>query len=66
MNRIFNDFEYKPGFTTVNTPLKEVIKARKGVCQDFADLAISCIRSVGLQARYISGYLETIAPEGKK
>lgn len=66
MNRIFNDFEFKPGFTTVATPLRDVFKERKGVCQDFAHLAVSCIRSVGLPARYISGYLETIAPEGKE
>ncbi len=66
MNRIFRDFEYKPGFTTIATPLQYVLKERKGVCQDFAHLAISCIRSVGLPARYISGYLETIAPEGKE
>ena len=42
------------------------MKERKGVCQDFAHLAIACIRSVGLAARYISGYLETAAPEGKE
>lgn len=66
MNRIYNDFEFKSGFTTVATPLREVIKARKGVCQDFAHLAVACIRSVGLPARYISGYLETIPPEGKE
>lgn len=66
MNRIFSDFEFKPGFTTVATPLKDVIKSRKGVCQDFAHLAIACIRAVGLPARYISGYLETIAPAGKE
>jgi transglutaminase-like putative cysteine protease len=64
--RIFKEFEYKPGHTTVSTPLAQVMKERKGVCQDFAHLAISCIRSVGLPARYVSGYIETISPEGKE
>ena len=64
--RIYKDFQFKPGFTTIATPLAEVMKERKGVCQDFAHLAIACIRSVGLPARYMSGYLETLAPEGKE
>jgi len=64
--RIYKDFQFKPGFTTIATPLTEVMKERKGVCQDFAHLAIACIRSVGLPARYMSGYLETLAPEGKE
>jgi transglutaminase-like putative cysteine protease len=62
--RIFNEFEYKPGHTTVSTPLAQVMKERKGVCQDFAHLAISCLRAVGLPARYVSGYIETVSPEG--
>ncbi|MEO5683597.1 MAG: transglutaminase family protein [Chitinophagaceae bacterium] len=66
MQRIYQDFEFTPGFTTVSTPISEVMKARKGVCQDFAHLAIACVRSVGLPARYISGYLETMAPPGKE
>ncbi len=66
MQRIYKDFEFKPGFTTIATPISEVMKARKGVCQDFAHLAIACVRSMGLPARYISGYLETIAPAGKE
>ena len=57
--RIYNDFEYVPGFTTISTPLSDVFKHRKGVCQDFAHLAIGCLRAMGLAARYISGYLET-------
>jgi len=60
--RIFTDFEFKPGFTTIATPLSEVMQQRKGVCQDFAHLAIACLRSVGLAARYVSGYIETISP----
>jgi transglutaminase-like putative cysteine protease len=64
VKRIYQEFEFKPGFTTLATPLKEVMEQRKGVCQDFAHLAIACVRSVGLPARYVSGYIETIAPEG--
>ncbi len=66
MQRIYCEFEFKPGFTTIATPLSEVLKAGKGVCQDFAHLAIACVRSMGLPARYISGYLETIPPPGKE
>ena len=62
--RIYKDFEYKPGHTTIATPLSQVMEERKGVCQDFAHLAIACIRSVGLSARYVSGYIETFSPEG--
>ena len=62
--RIYKDFEYKPGHTTIATPLFVVMKERKGVCQDFAHLAIACLRSIGLPARYVSGYIETISPEG--
>lgn len=64
MRRIYTDFEFTPGFTTVSTPLSEVMRERKGVCQDFAHLAIACVRSVGLPARYVSGYIETISPPG--
>ena len=46
--RIFVDYLYDPGFTTVTTPLEEVIAFRRGVCQDFAHLAIGCLRSMGL------------------
>ncbi len=62
--RIYQDFEYKPGYTTIATPLSLVMQERKGVCQDFAHLAIACLRSVGLPARYVSGYIETLSPEG--
>ncbi|ULQ51926.1 transglutaminase family protein [Flavihumibacter fluvii] len=65
MQRIYTDFEFNPRFTTVATPLAEVMKHRKGVCQDFAHLAIACIRAMGLPVRYVSGYLETVAPMGK-
>ena len=62
--RIFTDFVYDPGFTTVTTPLEDVLAFRRGVCQDFAHLAIGCFRSMGLAARYVSGYLETAPPAG--
>jgi transglutaminase-like putative cysteine protease len=66
MQRIYKDFTYKAGFTTISTPLSEVMKERKGVCQDFAHLGISCVQAMGLPARYVSGYLETIAAPGKE
>jgi transglutaminase-like putative cysteine protease len=56
---IHGDFQYEPGSTSVSTPLAEAFAARKGVCQDFSHLAIACLRSLGLPARYVSGYLET-------
>ena len=64
-HRIFTEFEFNPNYTDVNTPIKEVLKAKKGVCQDFSHLAIACIRSMGFAARYVSGYLETSPPKGK-
>ena len=63
--RSTRDFAYKPGSTSVSTPLAEVFAARAGVCQDFAHLAIACLRSLGLPARYVSGYLETDPPPGR-
>ena len=63
--RIFRDFQYDPVATTVATPLEEVLAQRRGVCQDFAHLAIASLRSLGLAARYVSGYLRTRPPEGK-
>ncbi|WP_213999827.1 transglutaminase family protein [Arsukibacterium sp.] len=62
---IFNEFQYDPEFSTVVTPLRDVISHKRGVCQDFAQLAISCLRAVGIPARYVSGYLETRPPEGQ-
>jgi transglutaminase-like putative cysteine protease len=64
--RIFRDFKYDPVATSVATPLEEVWAKRRGVCQDFAHLAIACLRSLGLPARYVSGYLRTHAPPGKE
>jgi transglutaminase-like putative cysteine protease len=66
MHRIYKEFDYVPGFSTIATPLDEVLKHRKGVCQDFAHLAIACLRMQGLAARYVSGYLETTPPKGKE
>ena len=66
MQRIYKDFKYTPGFSTISTPLSAVLKERKGVCQDFAHLGIACVRAMGLAARYVSGYIETIPPKGKE
>ena len=66
MRRIYTDFKYTAGFTTISTPLSVVMEERKGVCQDFAHLGIACLQSMGLAAKYISGYLETIPPPGKE
>lgn len=63
--RIYREFKYDPHFTTVATPLDEVLSERRGVCQDFAHLAIACLRALGLAARYVSGYLETLPPPGQ-
>lgn len=65
-HRIFSDFTYDPHFTTVVTPLDEVLEHRRGVCQDFAHLAIACVRAMGIPARYVSGYLETLPPPGQE
>ena len=65
MTRIYKEFEYDPAFTTIATPLDEVLKHRRGVCQDFAHVGIACLRGLGLAARYVSGYLETVPPAGQ-
>ena len=65
MARIYNDFTYDKTATTVDTGVDQVLADRKGVCQDFAHLAIGGLRSLGLPARYVSGYLETLPPPGK-
>ncbi|MEO6686958.1 MAG: transglutaminase family protein [Dyadobacter sp.] len=64
--KIFTEFDFVPDFTTIHTPIREVLAAKKGVCQDFSHLAIACIRSFGFAARYVSGYLETLPPPGKQ
>jgi transglutaminase-like putative cysteine protease len=63
--RIHADFTFDPEATTVATPIGQVFESRRGVCQDFARLEITCLRALGLAARYVSGYLETVPPKGK-
>ena len=65
IRRIFTEFKYDKSATTVDTAVDQVLADRKGVCQDFAHLAIGCLRSLGLAARYVSGYLRTLPPPGK-
>jgi transglutaminase-like putative cysteine protease len=65
-SRIHTDFTYRSGSTTVSTGVNEVLIAREGVCQDFARLAIACLRAHGLAASYVSGYLATYPPPGKE
>jgi len=65
MARINREFTYDSTATSVSTPLASVLAMRLGVCQDFAHLQIGCLRSLGLAARYVSGYLETTPPPGR-
>lgn len=64
--RIFEDFEFDNTATDMATPLLTVFEQRKGVCQDFAHLAIAGLRGLGLSARYVSGYLRTVPPPGQE
>ena len=64
-HRIFTTFVFDAGFSDVTTPLADVLAARRGVCQDFAHIACAALRSVGLPARYVSGYIETLPPPGQ-
>lgn len=64
-SRINADFTFTPGFTDISTPIWEVFANKKGVCQDYAHFSLACLRSIGLAAQYVSGYLETIPPPGK-
>jgi len=57
--RIYTDFKYEPEVTRVDTPLLDVFRARRGVCQDFSHVMIGALRSIGLAARYVSGYLRS-------
>jgi transglutaminase-like putative cysteine protease len=65
MTRIHQEFTYETASTDINTPALEALKSRKGVCQDFAHILIGCLRTQGLAARYVSGYLVTEVPEGQ-
>ena len=64
-NIIHTGFAFDPAATTLTTPVLEVIEKKRGVCQDFAHLMISCLRSAGLPARYVSGYILTHPPAGQ-
>lgn len=66
MGRIRRDFAFKPGVTTISTPVSQVLSLRAGVCQDFAHLMIAGLRALGLPARYASGYVRTRPPPGQK
>ncbi|MDH4394502.1 MAG: transglutaminase family protein [Limnobacter sp.] len=65
MSRIHREFKYESGSTTINTTVQEVMANRKGVCQDFAHVMLSVLRSLGLSARYVSGYMLTDPPPGQ-
>ncbi|NBB10848.1 transglutaminase family protein [Pseudomonas sp. SLFW] len=65
MEKIFDEFTFDGEATQVATPLVEVLETRRGVCQDFAHLMLACLRSRGLAARYVSGYLLTQPPPGQ-
>lgn len=66
MARIFTDFEFVSGFSDITTPIEKIFEAKKGVCQDFAQFAISALRTIGLPAKYMSGYIETLPAKGEK
>ena len=65
MAKIHGEFKFDPAATTVTTPVMKFFAQKRGVCQDFAHFMISCLRSNGLAARYVSGYLLTRAAPGK-
>jgi transglutaminase-like putative cysteine protease len=64
--RIHSDFTFRPGVTTTSTPIRDVMRRREGVCQDFAHVMISMLRSFGIPARYVSGYIRTRPSPGHK
>jgi transglutaminase-like putative cysteine protease len=64
--RIHRDFRYVTGSSSVGSSVPELLERGEGVCQDFAHLAVAALRSVGLAARYVSGYLETTPPPGQQ
>ena len=66
MDRIHGELTFDPKATTVSTPVMTVFEMKRGVCQDFAHLMLSCLRSIGLAARYVSGYLLTHPPPGRE
>ena len=64
--RIHQDFRYDSTATTVSTPVDEVVRLGRGVCQDFAHLELACLRALGVPGRYVSGYLMTRPPPGQQ
>ena len=66
MDRIHHEFTYESYSTQINTPALQALAQRKGVCQDFAHILIACLRTLGLPARYVSGYLLTEPPPGQE
>lgn len=64
-SRIHEDFRFDSKATEVSTPVETIFEKRRGVCQDFSHFQIACLRSLGLPARYVSGYLRTVPPPGK-
>ena len=66
MTWIYNEFDYDPSFSTVVTTAQKAWDAKRGVCQDFAHVALAILREAGIPARYVSGYLETLPPPGQK
>ncbi len=65
-HKLHDEMTYAPGETSVSTSLLEVLEKKRGVCQDYAHLMLACLRSRGLAARYVSGYLRTVPPAGQK
>ena len=63
--RIRQDFVFQPGVTSITTPIAEVLRTRRGVCQDFTQVMIAGLRGLGLPARYVSGYIRTRPPPGQ-
>lgn len=66
MQWIYTEFEYDPNFSTVVTTGQKAWEEKRGVCQDFAHVALAILREAGIPARYVSGYLETLPPPGEK
>jgi transglutaminase-like putative cysteine protease len=66
MHRVYADFEYRPTATSYDTPAQRAFEMRRGVCQDFAQVMIGCMRAIGLPARYVSGYLRNDPPPGQE
>lgn len=60
---IYANFEYRPGETDISTPISDIVAQRRGVCQDFAHLMLAILRSNGIPARYVSGYIEAYDPQ---